>query len=113
MFALCALITPIARFPGLIRKPAMQALVDTCHSGSLPDLPHHHCNSAYVPWRSKGKRRTNSRQNVTGAFTILTYLSRHIISTPIHPQCAETRRVNVTFFDTEAPSSSLTRPFSK
>ncbi|KAH9005350.1 caspase domain-containing protein [Lactarius deliciosus] len=41
------------------------ALLDTCHSGTLLDLPHYHCNSVYVPWRSKGKRRTNSWQNVT------------------------------------------------
>ncbi|KAH9164042.1 caspase domain-containing protein [Lactarius sanguifluus] len=48
------------------------ALLDTCHSGTLLDLPHYHCNSVYVPWRSKGKRRTNSWQNVTGAFAIFT-----------------------------------------
>ncbi|KAI0290174.1 caspase domain-containing protein [Russula brevipes] len=41
------------------------ALLDTCHSGTLLDLPHYHCNSIYVPWHSKGKRRTNSWQNVT------------------------------------------------
>ncbi|KAI0297814.1 caspase domain-containing protein [Multifurca ochricompacta] len=41
------------------------ALLDTCHSGTLLDLPHYHCNSVYVPWRSKGKRRTKSWQNVT------------------------------------------------
>ncbi|KAI0261894.1 caspase domain-containing protein [Gloeopeniophorella convolvens] len=41
------------------------ALLDTCHSGTLLDLPHYHCNSIYVPWRSKGRRRTKSWQNVT------------------------------------------------
>ncbi|KAF8492193.1 caspase domain-containing protein [Russula emetica] len=41
------------------------ALLDTCHSGTLLDLPHYYCNSVYFPWRSKGKRRTNSWQNVT------------------------------------------------
>jgi len=41
------------------------ALLDTCHSGTLLDLPHYYCNSVYVPWYSKGKRRTNSLQNVT------------------------------------------------
>lgn len=41
------------------------ALLDTCHSGTLLDLPHYHCNSIFVPWHSKGKRRTNSLQNVT------------------------------------------------
>jgi hypothetical protein len=28
------------------------------------DLPHHHCNSVYVPWQSKGERRTMTMQNV-------------------------------------------------
>ncbi|KAH9959978.1 caspase domain-containing protein [Russula dissimulans] len=41
------------------------ALLDTCHSGTLLDLPHYYCNSVYVPWNSKGRRRTNSLQNVT------------------------------------------------
>jgi len=41
------------------------ALLDTCHSGSLLDLPPSHCNSAYVPRRSKCNRRTKSWQNVT------------------------------------------------
>ncbi|KAH9979131.1 caspase domain-containing protein [Russula compacta] len=41
------------------------ALLDACHSGTLLDLPHYYCNSVYVPWCSKGKRRTNMWQNVT------------------------------------------------
>ncbi|KAF8260705.1 caspase domain-containing protein [Lactarius quietus] len=32
------------------------AVFDTCHSGTMLDLPHHHCNSVYVPWQSKGDR---------------------------------------------------------
>ncbi|KAN0136665.1 Caspase domain containing protein [Lactarius tabidus] len=36
------------------------ALLDTCDSGTLQNLPHYHCN---VPWRSNGKRRTKSWQN--------------------------------------------------
>lgn len=40
------------------------ALLDTCHSGTLLDLPHYYCNTVFVPWHSKGKRRTNSLQNV-------------------------------------------------
>ncbi|KAH8989864.1 caspase domain-containing protein [Lactarius hatsudake] len=59
------------------------ALLDTCHSGTLLDLPHYHCNSVYVPWRSKGKRRTNSWQNVTGAFAIFT--SRGLTTILIKP----------------------------
>jgi len=28
------------------------------------DLPHFHCNSVYVPWQSKGERRTMTLQNI-------------------------------------------------
>ncbi|KAH9963702.1 caspase domain-containing protein [Lactifluus volemus] len=41
------------------------ALLDACHSGTHLDLPHYYSDSVYVPWRSKGRRRTNSLQNVT------------------------------------------------
>lgn len=44
-----------------------QAILDTCHSGTLLDLPHYHCNNVYVPWQSKGERRTMSLQNVNGS----------------------------------------------
>ncbi|KAH9968497.1 caspase domain-containing protein [Lactifluus volemus] len=40
------------------------AILDTCHSGTLLDLPHYHCNSVYVPWESKGNRRTMTKQNI-------------------------------------------------
>ncbi|KAI0278410.1 caspase domain-containing protein [Russula aff. rugulosa BPL654] len=53
------LVTPLPAGSSLF------ALLDTCHSGTLLDLPHYYCNSVYFPWRSKGKRRTNSWQNVT------------------------------------------------
>ncbi|KAI0246856.1 caspase domain-containing protein [Lactifluus subvellereus] len=43
---------------------SLLAILDTCHSGTLLDLPHHHCNSVYVPWQSKGKRRTMTMQNI-------------------------------------------------
>ncbi|KAN0136282.1 Caspase domain containing protein [Lactarius tabidus] len=39
------------------------AVLDTCHSGTLLDLPHYHCNNVYVPWQSKGTRRTLTMQN--------------------------------------------------
>ncbi|KAI9432855.1 caspase domain-containing protein [Lactarius indigo] len=42
---------------------SLLAILDTCHSGTLLDLPHHHCNSVYVPWQSKGTRRTLTIQN--------------------------------------------------
>jgi hypothetical protein len=42
---------------------SLLAVLDTCHSGTLLDLPHFHCNCVYVPWESKGKRRTLTMQN--------------------------------------------------
>jgi len=39
------------------------AILDTCHSGTLLDLPHYHCNNVWVPWQSKGTRRTLTMQN--------------------------------------------------
>lgn len=39
------------------------AVFDTCHSGTMLDLPHHHCNSIYVPWHSKGERVTLTMRN--------------------------------------------------
>lgn len=32
------------------------AILDTCHSGSLLDLPHYWCNRLYMPWMDRGKR---------------------------------------------------------
>jgi hypothetical protein len=40
------------------------AILDTCHSGTMLDLPHYHCNNVYVPWQSKGERRTMTMQNI-------------------------------------------------
>jgi hypothetical protein len=45
---------------------ALQAILDTCHSESMLDLPHYHCNSVYVPWLSIGGRRTMTMQNIEG-----------------------------------------------
>jgi hypothetical protein len=42
------------------------AILDTCHSGTMLDLPHYHCNNVYVPWQSKGERRTMTMQNING-----------------------------------------------
>lgn len=39
------------------------AIFDSCHSASLLDLEHFRCNRVYVPWVSKGTRRTNTRWN--------------------------------------------------
>ncbi|KAF9481556.1 hypothetical protein BDN70DRAFT_930793 [Pholiota conissans] len=38
----------------------LTAVMDSCHSCSLLDLKHHRCNRVFVPWISKGKRRTKT-----------------------------------------------------
>jgi hypothetical protein len=53
----------------------LQAILDTCHSGTMLDLPHHHCNSVWVPWQSKGERRTMTMQNINGSSSHLTFVS--------------------------------------
>ncbi|KAN0136650.1 Caspase domain containing protein [Lactarius tabidus] len=47
-----------------INRIVLQAVFDAFDSGTLLDLPHHHCNSVYVPWQSKGERRTLTKQNI-------------------------------------------------
>ncbi|KAH9059168.1 caspase domain-containing protein [Lactarius vividus] len=39
------------------------SVFDTCHSGTMLDLPHHHCNGVYVPWQSKGERAVPTMRN--------------------------------------------------
>jgi hypothetical protein len=60
----------------------LQAVFDTAHSETLLDLSHYHFNSVYVPWQSKGKRRTMTMQDING-------LSLHHISV----SCSDTRLV--------------------
>jgi len=42
---------------------SLVAIFDTCHSGTILDLPHYHCNDVYVPWQSKDERRTMTMRN--------------------------------------------------
>ncbi|TFK39197.1 caspase domain-containing protein [Crucibulum laeve] len=37
------------------------AVFDSCHSASLLDLDHFRCNRVFVPWISKGQRRTKTK----------------------------------------------------
>ena len=65
----CTLLVRGSWFHVCFRVPiccALQAILDTCHSGTLLDLPHYHCNDVYVPWQSKGERRTMTLQNANG-----------------------------------------------
>ncbi|KAF7313830.1 Mitochondrial chaperone BCS1 [Mycena chlorophos] len=42
---------------------SLVAVFDSCHSASLLDLEHFRCNRAYVPWISKGKRKSDEMWN--------------------------------------------------
>ena len=35
----------------------LTAIIDSCHSGTLLDLDHYHCNAVYFPWLNRGVRR--------------------------------------------------------
>ncbi|KAK0445003.1 caspase domain-containing protein [Desarmillaria tabescens] len=45
---------------------SLVAVFDSCHSASLLDLDHFRCNRVYVPWISKGRRRSDSIWNRNG-----------------------------------------------
>ncbi|KAJ7618640.1 peptidase C14, caspase domain-containing protein [Roridomyces roridus] len=42
---------------------SLVAVLDSCHSATLLDLDHFRCNRVYVPWISKGKRKSDERRN--------------------------------------------------
>ncbi|KAJ7775646.1 caspase domain-containing protein [Mycena maculata] len=42
---------------------SLVAVFDSCHSASLLDLAHYRCNRVYVPWISKGRRRSDELWN--------------------------------------------------
>ncbi|KAF8173239.1 peptidase C14, caspase domain-containing protein [Mycena galopus ATCC 62051] len=42
---------------------SLVAVFDSCHSASLLDLEHMRCNQVFVPWISKGKRKTDEIRN--------------------------------------------------
>jgi hypothetical protein len=77
---LCSCQIPLCR--------VLQAVLDTCHSGTMLDLPHFHCNSVYVPWQSKGERRTMTLQNINGSSPRIAPILRNLTSA----QCAGRRR---------------------
>jgi hypothetical protein len=74
-----ALFFLIFKFSKFHLRSVIQAILDTCHSGTLLDLPHYHCNSVYVPWESKGNRRTMTKQNING-LSPLPHRTSHILT---------------------------------
>ncbi|KAJ7785158.1 peptidase C14, caspase domain-containing protein [Mycena maculata] len=45
---------------------SLVAVFDSCHSASLLDLEHTRCNRVFVPWLSKGKRKSDDATAGTG-----------------------------------------------
>ncbi|KAH9887977.1 caspase domain-containing protein [Cubamyces lactineus] len=41
---------------------SLTAIIDSCHSGTLLDLDHYHCNAVYFPWLSRGVRRLSKKK---------------------------------------------------
>lgn len=69
-----------------------QAIFDCCHAGTLLDLPHYHCNAVYVPWISKGERRTKTLMNRNSASLYLYFkiLIAEQVSNVAGGGCSET-----------------------
>ncbi|KAJ7881140.1 caspase domain-containing protein [Mycena olivaceomarginata] len=65
---------------------SLVAVFDSCHSASLLDLAHFRCNRVYVPWLSKGRRRSDERWNavVRQLALPLLPLSKSKPQTPAH-----------------------------
>ncbi|KAI0261895.1 caspase domain-containing protein [Gloeopeniophorella convolvens] len=64
---------------------SLLAILDTCHSGTMLDLPHHHCNNVYVPWQSKGERRTQTMLNKNvrgGAYGVVVGCNDQLVHPP-------------------------------
>ncbi|KAJ3994394.1 peptidase C14, caspase domain-containing protein [Lentinula boryana] len=55
------------------------AVLDSCHSGSLLDLEHYRCNRVWVPWVSKGRRKSDPiRNNVQRHNALVVYQHKRI-----------------------------------
>ncbi|KAE9407937.1 hypothetical protein BT96DRAFT_986166 [Gymnopus androsaceus JB14] len=55
------------------------AVLDSCHSGSLLDLKHFRCNRPYIPWVSKGRRKSDEmRNNVSRRNATIVYQATRI-----------------------------------
>ncbi|KAF8069274.1 caspase domain-containing protein [Lyophyllum atratum] len=71
------------------------AIFDSCHSASLLDLDHFRCNRPYVPWMSKGKRKSDSQWNANSAAPTC-LVSRHVYqSKRVSSSSIKSRRTSI------------------
>ncbi|KAJ6526923.1 hypothetical protein DFH09DRAFT_1371484 [Mycena vulgaris] len=81
------------------------AVLDTCHSGSLLDLPHYRCNRVFVPWVFRGRRNSeDKRQGVVRR-------GAHMASAGAPPAAAPERPRGYTLV--HSPPRAATRAFAK
>jgi metacaspase-1 len=70
------------------------AILDSCHSGSLLDLDHYRCNRVWVPWASKGRRKSDSLRNDVQRRNALVVIQNKRISDDRVKQCKTTLHPN-------------------
>ncbi|KAJ7140906.1 caspase domain-containing protein [Mycena epipterygia] len=89
------------------------AVLDTCHSGSLLDLPHYRCNRVPVPWTWRGKRNSDGPRNMVarrGAQLLTLRADALGRKTPTSSSRAQTRRSVISVVcEPEAPPRPLSR----
>ncbi|KAJ7429501.1 caspase domain-containing protein [Mycena latifolia] len=104
-----ALINPLPAGAHLV------AVLDTCHSGSLLDLPHYRCDRVFVPWVNRGRRtREELRPRVVRRGALLLSpagVNWHSASTPTPmPTRSRTRRSIMSVMSN--PQAPVGRPFA-
>ncbi|KAF8206944.1 hypothetical protein K438DRAFT_1815410 [Mycena galopus ATCC 62051] len=94
---------------------SLVAVFDSCHSASLLDLAHFRCNRVYVPWRSKGRRRSDDRWNAVVRRLAMPFLPPSKPPTPVAsraPSRSASRVGRLSRSNTHASARALTPSFS-
>ncbi|KAJ7064624.1 peptidase C14, caspase domain-containing protein [Mycena amicta] len=92
---------------------SLVAVFDSCHSASLLDLEHQRCNRVFVPWLSKGKRRTDELRNRMVRHLALPAISPSSYSlTRSSPTQARSRRISIDVAGALSPISPRYNPLS-
>ncbi|KAJ7209027.1 caspase domain-containing protein [Mycena haematopus] len=95
---------------------SLVAVFDSCHSASLLDLAHFRCNRVYVPWLSKGRRRSDERWNAVVRRHALPLLPPSKPPTPVHsppPSRSTSRPPPLSRSNTHASARARSPPFTQ